>query len=248
MTRRNERFATAPDLSNEIAFADGNWNGSRFVYEWQRRCPNLEAAEYGDILRHAIDGLCAEGMKLGYQEECHSLVQHLNQWINAPFEQIGRACVRLYTMNNFVYGLVNKTLRDHDLSKIETLGPFCFLLFQFNFAPEFRSYRFTGRVYRGANLSSSQIEEYQRAMKQVRSWSGFTSTSRQRSMAESFSQTNVLFIIDILPSASCSALAISEMSMYPQEDEVLIRAGRHFTIDRVECTYSKQTLIYLTIE
>lgn len=212
------------------------------------KCSNLESRSYGDILREAIEGLRAEGMNCGPRQEADWIVSYLTPFIDKSFDQIGRACVRLYTMDTFVYPLLNKTLRDNDLSKVETLGPFCYLLFQFNFAEEFQPYRFVGRVYRGANLSPSQIDEYRETVDQVRSWLGFTSTSRQRLIAESFSQTNVLFVIDILPSALCSALTIADVSMFPHEDEVFIRAGQHFTIDRVEPTNSQQTLIYLTVE
>lgn len=248
--RRNDdnRFSATPQLSNETPFGDGKWNGSKFVFEWQMKCPDLETLSYGDILRQAIDGLHREGIQDDRRQEAEWIVQHLTPLTKESFDQIGRACVRLYTMDMFVCPLLNKTLRDDDFSKLDTLGAFAYLLFQFNFAEEFQSFRFVGRVYRGANLSQNQINEYRKSINQTRSWLGFTSTSRKREIAESFSQTNVLFIIDIRPTALCSALTVSQISIYPHEDEVLIRAGQYFTIQRVEPTDSHETLIYLTIE
>ena len=131
--RGDDRFSATPQLSNETPFGDGRWNGSKFVFEWQMQCPNLKTLSYGEILRQAIDGLHGEGMKCGADKEAEWIVKYLTPFTTGSFDQIGRACVRLYTMDTFVYPLLNKTLRDNDLSKVETLGPFCYLLFQFNF-------------------------------------------------------------------------------------------------------------------
>ncbi len=168
------------------------------------------------------------------------------------FEKICQACIRIYTMESFVYRIVNKALRDNDLTKVDTIGSYCYLLFQFNFAQEFNDLKFKGRVYRCANLSSSIVAEYERNIGSLRSWLGLTSTSRQRQVAESFPDSTVLFIIDIQDTAHCSARAIANLSMYPYEDEVLIRSGTHFTINKVQqdsaSTSQIKTLIHLTIE
>ncbi len=203
-------------------------------------------------MRQALEGIHYEGNQLGHRQESQWIVDHLLPVTKESFENICRACVRLYTMESFVYYLINTTLRENDLSKVDTLGPFCYILFQFNFASEFKDLQFSGRVYRGANLSSSQIAEYERAIGCIRSWLGFTSTSRQRQVAESFFGSTVLFIIDIRETATCAAKRIADLSIYPHEDEVFIRAGRHFTINQVKRNeLSKngiKTLIYLTIE
>jgi hypothetical protein len=139
-----------------------------------------------------------------------------------------------------------------DLSKVDARGPFCYLLFQFYFAQEFKDLQFSGRVYRGANLSSSQVAEYERAIGSLRSWLGLTSTTQQKQVAESFPDSTVLFIIDIQKTAFISARTIANLSIYPYEDEVLIRAGSHFIINKVESNSSSnnniKTFIYLTIE
>jgi hypothetical protein len=203
-------------------------------------------------MRQSLEGLLFEGKEMDEKHEAQQIVDYLMPVTNESFEKICRSCIRLYTMESFVYRLVNTTLRENDLSKIETLGPFCYLLFQFYFAEEFKDLKFSGRVYRGANLSPSMIDEYEESIGQVRSWLGLTSTTRQRQVAESFPDSTVLFIIDIQDTAYVSARIINNLSMYPHEDEVLIRAGNHFTIDQIQRNQLSKnnikTLIYLTIE
>lgn len=203
-------------------------------------------------MRQALEGIRYEGNQLGHTQESQWIVDNLLPITNESLENICRACVRLYTMESFVYHLINTTLRENDLAKVDTLGPFCYILFQFNFASEFKELQFSGQVYRGANLSSSQVAAYEGAIGCIRSWLGFTSTSRQRQVAESFFSSTVLFIIDIRETATVAAKMIADLSVYPQEDEVFIRAGQNFTINQMERNERSQnkikTLIYLTIE
>jgi hypothetical protein len=203
-------------------------------------------------MRQALEGILFEGNQIGHECEAQWIIDHFRSVAKESFENICRACIRLYTMESFLYRLVNTALRDNDLSKVDTLGPFCYLIFQFYFAQEFKDLKFIGRVYRGANLSPSLVAEYEQAIGNVRSWLGLTSTTRQRQIAESFADSTVLFIIDIQESAYCSARVVANLSMYPYEDEVLVRAGIHFTIDKIERNPSSKshirTFIYLTIE
>ncbi|CAF1431090.1 unnamed protein product [Rotaria sordida] len=253
---RNDRFTLPPQImdntNDSSSLGAGNWNGSRLVFEWHMRCSNLESLPYGDIMRQALDGIQIEGKAIGQAKQAQWIADHWIPVTKESFEYICRACIHLYTMESFLYRLVNATLRNNDFSKIDTLGPFCYLLFQFNFAPEYQNLRFSGRVYRSAELTPAMVNEYKQAVGKVRSWLGLTSTSRQRAIAESFCAATVLFIIDIQETATDAARLIASLSAHPYEDEVLIRAGRHFTIDRVEPNKSSNnninTLIYLTIE
>jgi hypothetical protein len=203
-------------------------------------------------MRQALQGILFEGNQINYGYQAQWIFDYYIPITKESFEKIGQACIHIYTMESFVYRLVNMALRENDQSKVDTLGPFSYLLFQFYFAQEFKDLQFTGRVYRGANLSTSQIAEYEQAIGNVRSWLGLTSTTRQRQIAESFFNSTVLFIIDIQESAYLSARTIANLSMYPYEDEVLVRAGSHFIINKVErnssSTNNIKTLIYLTIE
>lgn len=184
-------------MANEVCskLLNNNFNGSNETFLF--RCPNLESLEYGEIMRQALDGIRIEGIAIGHAKQAQWIVEYWMPVTKESLENICQACIRLYTMESFLYRLINTTLRNNDFSKINTLGPFCYLLFQFNFVPEYQNLRFSGRVYRSAELTSTMIKKYKQAVGKVRSWLGLTSTSRQRTIAESFCGSTVLFIIDI---------------------------------------------------
>jgi hypothetical protein len=142
--------------------------------------------------------------------------------------------------------------KDHEnvwRSKLETLGPFAFLLFYF-VSFENLNHRTSRTVYRGAQLSNEMIAQYRRAAQSNdsrRSFQAFTSCTRNRTKAEQFG--NVLFVINPERRISYRTLNmdISFLSAYPDEEEILIRPGRAFKIERVEFDQTKNKhIIYLT--
>ena len=98
---------------------------------------------------------------------------------------------RLYTANSFMYRLVNGALRSNDMSKIDTLGPFCYLLYH-----RLRLDRTRGDqiLYRGASFSMKLIEEYKNTVGKTIVWRAFTSTSKDCRVAQMYAG-NTLFII-----------------------------------------------------
>ncbi len=59
---------------------------------------------------------------------CAKLVNLLESVKNKSEQEILERVVYVYTMETFLYTLINASLRNEDWSKIDTLGPFCFLL------------------------------------------------------------------------------------------------------------------------
>ncbi|CAF4451876.1 unnamed protein product [Didymodactylos carnosus] len=84
------------------------------------------------------------------------------------------------------------------------------------------------KVYRGANLDRSVIENYKKPIGENTSWDSFISTSKNCKLAERFG--NTLFIID---TSSCSGIDISSYSGFPDEEEVLLPAGTAFKVLKV---------------
>jgi hypothetical protein len=56
------------------------------------------------------------------------LANRLESVKNKSEKEILECAVYIYTMETFLYTLINASLRNEDWSKIDTLGPFCFLL------------------------------------------------------------------------------------------------------------------------
>ncbi len=153
-------------------------------------------------------------------------------------------CVHLYTRESFLYRVLNTALRDSDHSKIETMGPLCFLIRNYSHVCQ----GFVGTVYRGLDLSPSTITSYKQAVNMWRTWPSFTSTSKNRKMAEI--RGNTLFIITIRPikfSSAVRAYDISSISQFPSEEEVLLPAGVSFQIINVDQKSYEKNIIEIEI-
>jgi len=210
-----------------------------------------------EILEKAMSGILYEGQLAGKESEAKWINQQLEKVKTKTKKEISECCVYLYSLESFLYKILNHTMRligdkDHEnvwRSKLETLGPFAFLLF-YHLSYETTARRVGATVYRGAQLSNEMIAEYQHAAQSNdarRSFQAFTSCSRNRAKAEQFG--NVLFVIDRANRTSYRTLNtdISYLSAYPDEEEVLIRPGRAFKIESVEFDKTKNKhIIYLT--
>lgn len=149
---------------------------------------------------------------------------------------------RLYTAESFLYKLVNSSLRENDMTKIDTLGPFCYLLYH-----RLRLDRVRGDqiLYRGMDLTDEMVDEYKQAVGQEITWPAFTSTSKDRRVAEAYA-ANTLCIISSKDTWRPQN-DISKLSLYPDEQEVLLAPFYKFQIDRVEWDSAKgKHLIYMT--
>ncbi|CAF1472497.1 unnamed protein product, partial [Didymodactylos carnosus] len=131
-----------------------------------------------------------------------------------------------------------------DRSKIDTLGGYCYLVLKHLMNPK-RSFQKL-ILYRGGTLANEMIEEYKQTIgKGAINWLGFTSTSRDPHVAESF-HGNTLSIIEIqtifMHSANLSD--ISSVSHHLDEQEVLLQAGHYFEVEKVSSITGKY-VIYL---
>jgi hypothetical protein len=183
-----------------------------------------------------------EGIKLGKQEDSEILITELCPLIDAPDDEVGQGCLRLYSMNTFLCQQLNQFLREADRTKIETYGSFVRLLyFYFNHSWSIEVYNI--EVYRGMNLSSSMIDEYQQVAKSRTSfrWAAFMSTSRSRKFIECLN-TNTVFIMNLkkVYSHGKKAIDISPYSQYPEEEEILIKPGVGFTVENVKYDNEKK--------
>ena len=144
------------------------------------------------------------------------IVSKIRQQANNSKKAVSELCVHFYTTNSFLYDILNRALRDEDLSKVDTLGPICYLI-----RNHCRySKPFSGQTYRGIQLSEEEIIAHKNA---IGLWKrpAYTSTSRERNIAEAFG--NTLFIINLtLTGPSCArAIDISSISQYEDEQEVI---------------------------
>jgi hypothetical protein len=145
-------------------------------------------------------------------------------------------------MESFLYKLINITLRNEDYSKLDTLGPYCWMLWCYiNTNTKFTEFT----VYRGCTLTDAMIADYKNSIGTKIKWSSVTSTSRSRQLAEQFG--NTLFVIQILDKSYNPFRDISSLSYYPNEEEVLLKYGFPVKVDKVEYDkMNKKYVIYVT--
>jgi hypothetical protein len=192
-------------------------------------------------------------MKMG-KTECFKkenlirINEEFNQIKSKPRDKIVFYCIRLYTRSEFVNRVVKQALRDDDESKSETLGPFCYLLTLYIYAPTTPAYR--ENVLRGCQLELSMIDKYRQIIgKGSVNWLGFTSTSKSVTVAEQFG--NVIFNIDLSRFNDRfqygRPVDISHLSEMTQEDEVLLPAGFTFIVEKVEDNIDDANITFIYI-
>ncbi|CAM4805392.1 unnamed protein product [Rotaria magnacalcarata] len=166
------------------------------------------------IAELAAQGILIEGKLLNQEFDAHQTGDELK--CCKSDEEIKRCAARLYSVESFLYKLLNQTLINEGMSKIETLGPLCHLLNANMYCDVSDKEQI---VYRGANLTDGILEEYKNAIHTTIQWLSFTSTSKVRQVSENFG--NTLFIIRLHEKSVQSQFDLSSVSYYPEEQEVL---------------------------
>ncbi|CAF1512315.1 unnamed protein product [Rotaria sordida] len=257
---RRERFNFAQPIRRSIT-DDTSYYGSSFIIDWlivfTKGTLKIKSSSIIDAL---INGILIEGEIFGCSSEARHLTNEIRSIKNTKIEKLQQCCARLYTKPCFLFKIVNETLRDSDQSKSKTLGPFCYLLYNYigKRHNEYLSLKhqlkqivkstkyFTSIiVYRGEQLSLDQIEIYRQAVGKdlYYKWSSFISTSKLREVAEMFG-SNVLYIIQIQRmSHNDQYVDVSSIAYIKDEQEILLRPGVRFKID--SCDYDLRTERYI---
>jgi Leucine-rich repeat (LRR) protein len=227
------------------------YGGDGFIKQWKDKQP--QNISYRAIVKKAANGIITEGNQLNKSLEAQEIAKQLLDYkgnhqddkvdeVHKDVEDdehdkdhkmdIHRCVINICTMQSFLYELVNKTLRKNDETKIDTLGPYCYLLY---YSWYMLDDNIITVVYRGAKLSQSMIEHYKNAIGEKKCWFGFTSTSQDRNITDNYG--NAFFIIDM---SFCSGLDVSKYSEYPAEQEVLLPPGTKFEIEKVEYDHQQE--------
>ena len=150
-------------------------------------------------------------------------------------------CIHWYTKDCFVYKLLNKAFRTENIDQI--------FKFRFFIVDLFRQLKqlhrpFTGTLWRGQTLSSTELQRLRNNVGNLVSINTFFSTTRSSDSAVSFSQEgnvlppleSVLFQIEVNEKISDTpAFAdISALSSMSQEEEILFTMNTVFRLVAVE--------------
>ena len=257
---RRERFSfplsTTPHTSISV---DTAYYGSRFVRDWVLKFTHGKL----DVKFDAIFPALINGLKYEGRNEPENVVNNIVRDLNMVRDQTSKqkerqridklqdCCVKLYTKQCYLCPAVNTALRDDDRTKLYTLGPYCYLLY--NCVGRHTNHDLSMRhylqkiihpnesqsmiVYRGDNVSRKEINEYRQVAgrkDKYFTWLPFVSSSLERDVAESFG-SNVLYIIELQRSLSNDQFTrLDKNSFIESEKEILLRSGVRFRVDTVE--------------
>ena len=238
---------------------------SPFISERRKDFAELEKAErLAVIVEEAANGLITEGKLLGKQKEGEYLAKRLLEVKYGAVESIYQVCLRIYTLDSFLYRKLNEIMRlayeegyeNIWKCKVATLSPFAYLLFMAvttknrDFGNSSARY-----LYRGGSLSEAAIEQWNglhELKSKVNSSTGilyafpsFVSASTNRVVAECFSHNVIYEMINFGTYIGCGR-DISLFSRFEDEEEFLLRPGIPFKFESCKFdTESKKWIIKL---
>ena len=242
---REERFFSLSPTNSTSSYGRlHDW--CPFLKEWLALPAGKKALlDFSSVLDICIEGILkeAELHESNSRTEAEWMVEKLRVCKGKSRRVLSETCIHLYTRESFLYLVLNTALRDTDLSKLETLGPLCFLIRDHSrFCKQY-----TGTVYRGMQLSHDAILSYKNAIGTWRTWHGYTSTSRNKEMAAI--RGNTIFIIEIISGqlGAPRSYDIKDISQFPSEEEVLLPAGISFQIISVDQDEQQKYIIKIKV-
>jgi hypothetical protein len=237
----------------------GLWNRGNLPETYYRLELKKKDKTFSLVAQNAAQGLIKEGSALNQLQEAKWLAKQLlavqssgiDIKTNGSFKiptDIGQTCVYIYTKESFWYKLIYRILRDPQTitrEQVNTIVPFCFLL------DCYLTQNDTGNVltvYRGLDLTDQQREDFMKYL----TFTSFTSTSRNRELAENFGNTLLIIDLDVKDhhswsrgNARCGA-SISSLSDFPGAQEFLIWTDTQISFVKHEYdTSKKKYIIYI---
>lgn len=244
---RENRFSSSLSIHSSESVVLGSFDSwCPFLTAWLNSSPGKRSVlDFSKCIEACAEGIVREAALHDSHSSAEAayMAEKILQCLKKSRIEASIQCINLYTKDSFLYSVLNEALRKLDHSKIESLGPLCQLI---------RSYSriardYIGTVYRGTELTHAEIEVYKQNIGQWKTWPAYTSTSKDRAMAEMFGR--ILFMIEITDTklSSPRAYDIAHLSQYPEEKEVLIPAGVSFQILNVEQDLSQKIFIHVRV-
>lgn len=207
----------------------------------RQQLPSKDKTSIPKIVERAALGLIEESEMLGQEamKDGQEFAAKLRETKNGTMQEVWNCCAYLYTKNSFLYRLLNETMRsigrpgEEHLwqSKVRTLGPYSLLLWDNPSSTE--PSKVKKPLYRGMPMTEDQFNSFRanssKRPKPEYSFQAFTSSSRQREVAEKFSE-DALLIITVGMAFTVDLHPVSTFA----EDEELILPGVCFTVERAQ--------------
>ncbi|CAF1650438.1 unnamed protein product, partial [Didymodactylos carnosus] len=171
---REERFSFAEYPRPAAKYFGQGRGNNKFINTWLSKYPGVKDDERL-VVKQAAKGIEVEGESCGegfeakiMSDQLMEVQNNFDDKIKAAdndkdrtsikhrfIEEISKCCMQFYTAESFLYKLMNKTLRNEDMSKIDTLGAYCYLLGSYVY---FSGPKTLSTVYRGCELTDDMLE------------------------------------------------------------------------------------------
>ncbi|CAF1130071.1 unnamed protein product [Adineta steineri] len=247
---REYRFGSSIPLISDRSLASLSYGSSDcwcpFLTAWLKSSAGQQAfIHFSKCIEACAQGIVREAALYGNHSNAEAayMAEKIRQCSNKSRVEISKQCISFYTKDSFLYYALNDALRKQDHTKIETFGPLCYLIRNYSCLEQ----DYIGIVYRGLQLDYTDIDLYKQDIGQWKTWPAFTSTSKDRQLAEMFGNTLIIIEVTKVKLSSPRAYDIAHISNYPHEQEVLMPAGVSFQILKVEQDLSQKYIIYVKV-
>lgn len=253
---------------------DTNYHGSSFIIDWLLKFTKGELnVTFDSIFPVLVQGLQYEGRSVP-AEQIDDIVNELyevkeknhGKKEEKKIQELQICCTKLYTKECYIFRVVNTTLRDNDRSKLDSLGPYIYLVYDYigcgrhtNNLSIYQRFRQSLRltkphpmiVYRGDRISLEILEKYRQASgdkTKYFKWLPFVSTSLKRTIAEKFAR-NVLYIIELQRDSTYDLFTnLIQITEFQEEEEILLQPGVRFLVNKVESdNLTGLSIVYMKI-
>jgi hypothetical protein len=234
-------ISTIPTSSSSYVTFD-SW--CPFLKAWFETSKGKRAwLKLSSCIEATAQGIIQEAREHNSNAEAAYIAEKIRRCSGRSRREATELCIRFYTKDSFLYDALNTALRQCDLSKVDTLGPIAFLLSNYSHS----GHEFVGMVYRGVEFTPAEIEAYKQDIGTWKSSPAYTSTSKNRMLAEMYGHT--LFAIEItdIKLSAPRSFDISTLSNYPVEEEVLLPPGTFFRIIDVQQISEEKWIISIRI-
>lgn len=170
-------------------------------------------------------------------KEAHGALKRANGWFS-KYNDWAAALIRAYTMETpLCYKMNMDLLREKAESKFKLYANMLWwALYHLENLKKLKKVESGTTLYRTGKFTAKQIQSFRTFSGAYVQWRAFTSTSKSRALVEAWnakSGHNVIFEIAVIDVLHSQCFDISALSVFPHEEEVLIKWNSYVTIKDV---------------
>lgn len=229
-----------------------NYENLVFIYEWcQKNHVMFELKEDGLIdpktlneesntfFSSLMQGILFELVILNLEKLAMKTNEKLKEILDTDPKTIVKPLVTNWLSIPKFYNLLNDAVFRHESIKVDTLGPYAYLvhLFIMNGSVKTSPYFYGDTVYKGLNLNDEQLEFFKEvySRNEYFSWCSFFLYNKDISSAKK--NGNTLFLVDI--DENLGGVDMAKFTGISPQGEIMLPPNSYFKIESIEKKESK---------